>query len=129
MNSNLAGLVALIQTASIAGVGGISPLPIPDRAVFTYVTVREVMGKELQTLDNLVDGLNKTVMQIDCWDSNYEAAWAVRNKLKQALLGYSDANVFPINHVNDAELYDGPRKMHQLVCRLLIWWKADDVCY
>lgn len=127
MDSHVAGTVALIQSLTLTPtLGGISPVPIPARAVFPYVTVKEIMAIELQSLagpSNLV----KTIMQVECWNKSLEVANSIRYQIKQALMNYSGVAgtltiVAPINHILDSELYDPTRELYQEISRFLIWW-------
>lgn len=106
--------------------GGISPHPVPARAVMPYVTIREILAKELESLNGR-SGLVRTIEQVECWDSDYERAHQLREFIKDRLLQFSgpiDTRTVdgPINHVMDVELYDGTRELHQLASRFQVWW-------
>lgn len=133
MSSHIAGVVNLLQMAftSPLAMSGIGPVPVPDSvntAAFPYVTVQEPADYELQSLTG-PSGMSKSVIQVSVWSRDYEAAWHLRSQIKSLLLSVAPTTILSLklqatNQVaSDAELYDGPRKLHQLITRIQIWWE------
>ncbi len=127
-DSHTAGLIQYIRTLTpTPALGGIGPTPVPYPATMPYVTVREIMGKELECVDGTRVGTIMTVMQVEVWSKDYEQANSIREQLKSSILEHSGATgtltvAGPINHVTDAELYNDANELHQRVTRYLIWW-------
>lgn len=127
--SHVAALVQVIQGLSLSPTpGGISPVPLPKGASFPYITVRKVHGTELENLSGR-SNLLETVMQVDFWSKDYEEAFSMQTAVKDALLegigvsgGSTGFTLKTCNHVNDAELFDDVRELHQLITRFHIWW-------
>lgn len=127
-DSHTAAIVQFINALSIAVAG---PPPLPLNAALPYVTVREVIASELESLTGK-SNLTRTVMQVECWSKDYEMANSIRESIKgpgdgSGLLGAYGAvgtrNVQgPINHIMDAELYHERLEIHQLITRYLVWW-------
>jgi hypothetical protein len=129
MSSYVAGLVSLIEgTVFVPPIGGVSPYPLLPTAVLPFINVREVFGRQLQNLSTR-SGMIETIMQIDIWSKDYEEAYEIRKTANNALIdtfGSVGSLIIsgPIRHVTDAELYDGTRRIHQLISRFHIWWEA-----
>lgn len=129
MASRVAALVTYIKTLTLSPVlGGISPNPMPPTASFPYVTVTEIRAVGLEGLDGPQD-LMKTIMQVNVWDKSYEVADSIRQQLSNAIIwksGSVGGGIVngPINHNMNAELYDAPRQIHQLISRFNIAWES-----
>lgn len=137
-NSYVAGVVTLLKAAfaSPLQIGGISPPPLPasafptstslDLALRPYLTVQQIGNSELQSLAGL-SGLNRTIMQVNCWHPSYESAFSIREAVRDVLMPFAGATagltIQAVNHVQDTELEDGTRMLHQLVTRYAIWWE------
>ena len=130
MASHVAAVINLILDQFYPStVKGVSPPPLPSKASYPYVTVHEVSGIELE---NIVgpSGLVKSVVQVNCWDVDYERGWQARKSIQDYLSTFSgdviissavEAVIHSVNHVGTSHLYDGDREVHQLITRLSIW--------
>lgn len=132
-NSRVASVIGVISQY-VDGVGGISPVPVPPRITLPYITVHEILTRELQNLTGR-SGLAQTLMQVNCWAKTYEAAYALRDQVKDSFLldsrglGPVQSNTLSsgqriegVNHDRDFELYDANRELHQLIVRFSIWF-------
>ena len=127
-NSYVAELGALIRAnISSPAPADVTPPPVPQTATYTYVTVEQLPSREAETLTGR-SGLCHAMMQIGCWDKDYEAAWQMREAIKNFVMGFRGATgsqtIYGVNHQNSAELYDGNRSLHHLTVRLWIWWSS-----
>lgn len=131
MLSKVAAIISVINDQFSAQIDGISPPPLPSSAGALYITVHEVNTKELENLGG-PSGLARTVIQINVWDHDYEAAYVLREDIKTYLLAFlggvggspAGINVSSTNHQQDWELFDGATARHQLIVRLLVWFEA-----
>jgi len=127
VDSRVAGLLQIID--GVEGVAESGPGPLPAKAQFPYVIVKQVTGKELENLTEK-SGLISTIMQVECWDKDYEVAWALRELIKNTLLvtggaaGTSGQVISSVNHDHDRELYDDRQACWEAICRLHIWWES-----
>lgn len=127
-----AGLIYLIRT-TVTGLGGISPPALPPFATFPYITVHTIKGDELESLTG-TSGLQETIMQVNVFHKDYEAAWNVRETVKTLVLGFTGnvgngkvlkaANHSQGSGAGDSELFDTVRNFHQLIVRFCIWWES-----
>lgn len=130
MSSKVAGIVQIIRasidTATTHHKNNISPIPVPLGAQFPYITVQEILNKEYESLTGPSD-LSRSIMQVNCWDKNYEVADELRTSIKDILLQFQgsilDLTVAAVNHSTDAALYDPERQAHQLVSRFVVQWE------
>lgn len=128
MISHVGGTISLLLGASLTPtIGGISPPPVPPNGQFPYVTVQEVLSKELESLTGS-SGLVRAKIQINCWDRDYENAYQMRQAIKAYLLPYKgiagDQTIQDVKHAGDHSLYDGARELHQLILAIFVWWGA-----
>ncbi len=125
VNTFTAETIALIKGQFTMGLGGISPSPVPPTASFPYVTVTEVTVLEVESLYGL-SGVQQTIMQVNVWDKDYEAAGTMRDSIKAYLCGFTGTAgtrfVQGINPVLDTSLHDGVRSLHQAITRIKITW-------
>jgi hypothetical protein len=129
MISKTAGIIQLLMAN---GYTRISPPPVPKLDTFSdYITVHEVTGKELESLTG-ISGLSNSLMQINCFSRDYEAAYTLRADIKTLLLGnggYSgaagDRTIQGVNHGLDRELYEAKQELHQHITRLSVWWEES----
>lgn len=126
--SYVAGLVDLIAVGYPTVASSVSPPPLPPTAVFPYVTVHQIFGEELQSMDGL-SGMTSTMMQVNCWDKDYERAFSLRASLTTLIMAGVNTvtlglNLKAVSIPRYQELYDGPRELHQLIGRYAIWWEA-----
>jgi hypothetical protein len=126
MSSRVAAVVTRLSSA--VSPSGIGPPPVPPTATFPYITVHEVMDDELENLVS-PSGLVKTVMQVNSWSPDYEAAAANKKACKDALLtgfigSFAGQNVDSVNYQGGYELRDPARNLHQCISRFLIWWES-----
>ena len=132
MSSYVAALVTLIgeesQPSGLGGllVAGVSVPPVPKWATFPWITVQQLPSREVESMTG-TSGLAATMMQVNCWDKDYEQAWDLREAVKELLLSYTgeigDSYIQAVNHGIDAELYDSQRELHQLIVRFRVWWE------
>ena len=131
-DSKVGGLVQVLQ-ALIPNLGGISPTPLPIKAAYPYVTVQKIGGVELESLGGR-SGFYPSMMQVNCFDIDYDSADLMREAIKDALMpiggpSYSGPagtlTIAGINHQNDAEIYDAEREVHQCVTRLQVVWVSN----
>ena len=124
-DSNVAAVVALLKNMS--GLGGISPTPIPDNAPMPYITVKQIRWDKLQTFSGS-SGVGPAIMQVDCYDKDYEAADAIRRAagliLDAPALSSSGVTIQGSNHFADHDLYDDDRQLHQCITRYRIWFEV-----
>lgn len=105
----------------------ISPPPVPPKALFPYLTIQQVVGREVESLEGL-SGLTNSHMQFNCWSPLYDEAFSLRASIVAALqtvkgaVGSTDLAVDTITDYRYSELYDGSRELHQLILRTLVWW-------
>jgi hypothetical protein len=127
MNSRAAALVGIINMALGSDLKGCSVPPVPTNAIFPYITIQDITGKELESMTG-PSGLLRSVVQINCWSKVYEDAWNTREAVKSFLLTFTgtagDKNIQAVNHATDREFLDGVRELHQCVCSFLIWWES-----
>lgn len=126
MSSRVAAIITRLA-AQVTSLGGIGPEPLPANAVFPYVTVLEIGGRDLESLSG-DSGLTRTTIQLNVWDKDFEVATAKLDLCKAALRGFTGVSagqtVRSVNHYRDNYLYDGSRELHQCICRYSIWWGA-----
>lgn len=129
MSSHVAGIIQLIKASFPSPViGGISPPPVPPNVIEPYVTVQEIMGRELESLTG-PSGLSRSIMQVNCWSSSYESAYNLKASIKAMLLAFTGttptgSKIQAVNPQYDTELYDSERKINQSIVRLFVWWEA-----
>lgn len=138
MASNVAGVVNLLLALSThVGYSGISPVPLPDDAFKSsqepWVTVQEILNTHLTTHDGDSD-MGPSIIQVNCWNSDYEKAYEVRFYVDVLLRNYvgtmitmvgarevvAQGTIFRGFH----ELYDPERELHQLIVRYTIWFEG-----
>jgi len=130
VSSRLATIVSILNNATLTPAPkGISPRPVPARTSppLPYITVQEVMGREVESLSG-TSGLCHAPIQVSCWSKSYEEAYALRDGVKALLLPYrgtvNGQTIQWVNHGQDRELYDDVRELHQLIEVLSIWWDS-----
>jgi len=113
-------------------IAGISPVPLPPEAGDPYVTVQEILSKETESLSGPTN-LSMSIIQIDVWDHDYEAADTLRTSIKDFLLAFTgdvtiasvvQAHIQGVNHNTDRELFNGDIERHQVITRLQVWWET-----
>lgn len=123
-NSRIAAARTRIS-AQVAGLGGITPPPVPPDATFPFITLHEVSDKEVEALDG-PSHLDAATIQVNCWSKDYEDAWNTREKVKGALLSgfsgtFSTVVIQGCTYLMGAELYDPTRQLHQCIARFHVW--------
>lgn len=126
MTSRLSVITGRLIALGVAG-GRVSPYPVPPRAVFPYVTVRELPTKDLESHSGY-SGLTMSVIQVDVWSEDYEEADTIRQAAKTGIRGCigsgTDPRVQAINHQNDTELLNSETSKHQLITRYIVWFET-----
>lgn len=107
----------------------VGPEPLPEKLTADGITVREILAQELEDLGGR-SGLCHSIIQVNCWDRDYEEANRIRGLIKDLLLDnftgpMGTLNVDSTNHDIDAELHDAERGMHQLITRIHVWFTSD----
>lgn len=124
-DSNIAALVAILSSTD--GLGDIGPTPIPDNALFPYLVVKQIRWDKLQSHDGS-SGVGPAIMQVDCYHKDYETADAIRRAaallLDHAVGESSGVTIQGANHVNDFDLYDDARQLHQCITRYKVWFEV-----
>jgi len=130
--SHTAAVVSLLNTQFPSPtIAGISPPPLPNDAGDPYVTVQEIQSKELESMTGASD-LARSIVQVNIWDKDYEAADTLRTSIKNYLFGFTgnvviasvtEAHVQIVRHMMDWELFNGEVERHQVIARFLIWWQ------
>ena len=132
MASNIAAIITRLRDQLSLGTdyNGIGPVPVPDNATLPYITVQQIMLTKLQSHDG-DSGVGPCLMQVNCFDKNYETADALRALVDEALDGL--AGVFAgvtsqgANHNHSHDIYDSERELHQCVTRHTVWFERDRV--
>jgi hypothetical protein len=129
---------------SYIGVAGVSLAPLPDNALndnpvstvylLPWITIVEIDSKNIQTLSGSA-GVGPTIVQFNVWGQDYEYASLARQKINTILEGFSgtisktiDSFTASIvcqggNHIGNHELYDGERKLYQLISRWTLYFE------
>jgi predicted small lipoprotein YifL len=116
--SRVATVITKIMN-SVAGVGTIGPLPLPPSPTYPDVRVEELFNYEVQSLSG-PSGLQRAVVQVNVFDKDYSRAWGLRESIKKALVDASS-----VQFVQDGELYDGLRELHQCIARVMVWGESS----
>lgn len=95
--SRLASIVHALS--SIPDLAGISPVPLPPKAVFPYITLQEILSTEVESHDG-PSGLVETAFQINCWAKTYEAAFSLRVEVQSFLVSYIRESKGPITSIS-----------------------------
>jgi hypothetical protein len=121
-------VVQQLKTALSLQDGQLGPINVPDDALFPYVSVIQLTGKDTESMDG-DSGLVQAIMQVSCWNTDYQAAFDSRTVVK-AEMRRLDAGVLSssfivqgANHIIDAELYDPIRKLFQLITRFKVFFE------
>lgn len=126
MSSRVAAIITRLA-AQVPSLGGIGPEPVPNNAVFPYVTIIEIGSRDLESLSG-DSGIARSTIQLNVWDKDFEVATAKLELCKAALRGFTGVvagqTIRSVNHDRDNYLYDGHRELHQCICRYSIWWGA-----
>lgn len=105
----------------------ISPPPVPPEASFPFLTLQQIVGEEEESLAELSD-LTSTHIQLNCWSTLYDEAFALRAALVRGLqtisgpIGSSGLAIDTITQYRYTELFDPARELHQLILRVRVWW-------
>jgi hypothetical protein len=122
MNSRVSAVVQLILTAKPTV--SISPPPVPPNAVYPYITVHEILNRELENMEG-ISGLQHANIQVNCFHEDMEAADVLREDVKDIILGFSGTSsgrtIQGVNHINDAYLYNADIEAHQCITRFSVW--------
>ena len=127
-NSFLAGVRGVLDAAVLdpEPIGGISPPPLPSTALFPYITLQQIGNTEVESMEGR-SGLNRTIMQVNCWHGDYEKAFSLRRGILMLARPWTvpislGLTIAAVHHLTDMEMYDGPRELHQLIARYAVWW-------
>ncbi len=130
MYSKVAAVIALLDTNLAGNYTYASPVPMPDNALFPYITVQSIMEQEMFTHDG-PSGLGPSIIQINCLDKNYEAAASLRQAIISLLSNYAgisgDRALQGSNFMYAHETYDAEREIHMLHSRFRFWFETDSV--
>ncbi len=125
MNTFVAEVIQLLKSNFTSSLGGISPVPLPPSALFPYMTVQEITGKEIEHLGGISE-VQQTIIQVNVWAKDFESAGTMRDSAKYYLLGFKGTAgsrvIQGVNHVVDSMLHDGVRSLHQGVTRVMVTW-------
>src|SRR4051812_45860163 len=104
--SHTATIIGLLKDYFGDDITGISPTPLHDSADVSgvFVTVQEVINTQVTDLSGQ-DNLSSSVMQVNCWSDDYEAASNLRVRARDYLASYVGGGIQGVTHRNDAELY------------------------
>ncbi len=124
MSSRVARIIDILDAglSSPPVATGYGPNPIPEDAELPYVTVQEVNASPLESMEG-PSGKTRTLIQVNCWAKDYEEAWEARRLITDYLHTYRDSEVVAVNFPRSHELYDGLRRLHQLIAAFWIWWE------
>lgn len=144
--SNVGAIIKKVNTdlASQTTIMGISPVPLPPNAFDgfpvdvagtpafnVWITVQEISANYVQNLSGS-SGVGPCLIQLNVWCPDYEYADNLRRRVNAILEGFSgtingdygSAIVQGGNHRGNFELYDGQRKIHQLITRWLLFMES-----
>lgn len=95
----------LTSSVPIEGACGtnIFPLVLPNSPKLPAITFSFVGGTANPTLDT--SGLSRYRVEVNCYGTNYTSAATLRNTVKAALNGYSDANMV-IEWMHNIDFFD-----------------------
>lgn len=127
-DSFIAGMRAMLESQPLQPTPTrIAPNPVLPDARFPQLTLNQVGGEELESLEGL-SGLTQTIQQINAWSPSYEDAFALRAAVV-AMLSTFTGSAGTTGLVVDCatmftyrELYDAERELHQLIVRCVVWW-------
>jgi cobalamin biosynthesis protein CbiG len=115
--SRIAAVITTVR--GLAFSAGIGPPPVPpDDSQLPYITVQEIMNTEIESMYG-PSGLVRTVIQLSVHSKNYSESWSIREACKKALI-----NPTSVQFIQDHELYDGERSLHQHVARFNVWGES-----
>jgi hypothetical protein len=104
---------------------GIGPIPIPDDALFPYITVQNIMEQELSTHSGR-SFMGPSILQVNFCDKNYEVASVLRDRMKTVLTNgatgtWQGTVIQGSNYMFGSETYDAEREIHMLHARFKMW--------
>lgn len=120
-----ADLKTHLSTAQIAALAGdrIYPILRPQDAALPAVTYSHVFGRPSNSLDGYTSGLQRFLMQIDCWAKSYSdviaLAQAVRDRMNTSAATFSTViTEYPL--IDD---YESDTKLFRRSLSVACWYR------